>query len=259
MQQRAKNWIKGWANAFLFPVRSIVAKRFSPCVFLPTSSGWRAYTHGTSFPVAMPGEKAVEYFRFKVPHENAVVFDVGGELGLEMLQLSEMVGPQGKVFTFECFPGHLERLRWLAREKPNVTVVPKACWNHTGALDLMTGHTPGSNTAIPEARGQRGQALGNQQISKISVEADTLDNMWASLADGLPIDFLKMDIEGAEYEALEGAHEMLAKTRYAVVAAYHMRNGCRTAWRVAQTLELAGFDVFVGDNLHVYATNRARV
>jgi FkbM family methyltransferase len=259
MQMQAKKWVRAWANAFLFPVRSIVAERFSPCVFLPTLSGWRAYTRGTSFPVAVPGEQAVEYFRFKVPQKNNVVFDVGGELGLEMLQFSEMVGPRGKVFTFECFPEHLEKLQSLAREKSNVTVVPKACWNSSGSLDLITGHTPGSNTAIPEARGQRGQVLGNQSTSRISVDADTLDNMWRSLTGGLPVDFLKMDIEGAEYEALDGAPEMLAKTRYAVIAAYHMRNGCRTAWRVAQTLEEAGFDVIVGENLHVYATNRVRV
>jgi hypothetical protein len=62
-----------------------------------------------------------------------------------------------------------------------------------------------------------------------------------------------MDIEGAEYEALAGATEMLRHTRRAVIAAYHIRDGVRTANRVAEMLRTAGFTVEIGDNHHVYA------
>lgn len=258
MNPRLKKCLKAWANAFFFPCRSVIDDSVRPCVFVPTFTGWRAFTQGTSFPVTMPGEQAVEYFRLNVPPKGGVAFDVGGELGGEMLQFSAMVGSKGKVFTFECFPAHLERLKALARGRPNINVVPKACWNCRCSLDLATGHTPGSNTAIPEARGHKGQPLGNLEAAVTLVQADTLDNMWRDLHGGGVVDFLKMDIEGAEYEALAGAQEMLKKTRYAVIAAYHIRDGCRTAWRVARDLESAGFDVLVtGKNPHVYATNRA--
>lgn len=231
--------------------------RFSTGVFFPTSRGWKAWTHGRVFPISHPCTQALGYFRERVPQKGDVVFDVGGELGLEMLQFSGLVGPHGKVLTFECYPPHLEKLHRLARSRPNITIIPKACWNKPGRLDLMTGHTPGSNTAIQDARGQRGQALGNPQAAAISVEADTLDNVWHSMHEARPVDFLKMDIEGAEYEALQGAKEMLTKTRYAVIAAYHLRDGIRTAWKVAHDLQAAGFEVSVGENLHVYATNRS--
>lgn len=63
-----------------------------------------------------------------------------------------------------------------------------------------------------------------------------------------------MDIEGAEYEALEGASELLAATKKVVIAAYHMRDGVPTAERVREILLQAGFSVIVGDNLHVYGS-----
>jgi FkbM family methyltransferase len=259
MSEAIKQRVKHWAHFATFPIRSVVDGRFSPCVFLPTTSGWKAWTHGRIIPIAFPCTQAVEYYRERVPRRGGIVFDVGGELGLETLQFSQLVGPEGKVFTFECYPPHLNRLRELAKQRSNIIVVPKACWDCQTCLDLMTGHTPGSNTAIPNARGQRGQALGNSQDAKTTVEADTLDNIWMSLHGGATVDFLKMDIEGAEYEALAGAKEMLKKTRYAVIAAYHLRDGIRTAWKVAQQLQTAGFEVSVGDNLHVYATNTSMV
>jgi hypothetical protein len=62
-----------------------------------------------------------------------------------------------------------------------------------------------------------------------------------------------MDIEGAEYEALEGAPAMLAQTRQAVIAAYHIRDGVPTAARVDAMLKAAGFRTRIDENLHVYA------
>jgi FkbM family methyltransferase len=257
MLQRTKLLARRWAHFATFPLRSVVDGRFSPGAFFPTPSGWKVWTHGRVFPIAYPCVQALEYFRERVPQKGEVVFDVGGELGLEMLQFSKLVGPEGRVFTFECYPPHLDKLRLLAQNRPNITIIPKACWNKPSRLDLMTGHTPGSNTAIQDARGQRGQALGNPQAEATAVEADTLDNVWKSMHGAQLVDFLKMDIEGAEYEALQGAKQMLSKTRYAVIAAYHLRDGTRTAWRVAHDLQAAGFEVSVGDNLHVYATNRS--
>jgi hypothetical protein len=50
------------------------------------------------------------------------------------------------------------------------------------------------------------------------VSADTLDNLFADTA----IDYLKMDIEGADLDALEGGRNLLRRCRPVVaVAAYH--------------------------------------
>ena len=214
-------------------------------------------TRGVTIPVNTFSLPALEYFRHFVPEKGSVVFDVGGELGLEACQFSKIVGEKGKVFTFECLPTHLKALEKIAESRSNLEVVNKACWNKKDTLTFFEGHTPGSGTAVPEAKGQRGQDLANEEGGEIKVEADTLDQLWNTYADSCQVDFLKMDIEGAEYEALEGAIELLAKTNKVVIAAYHLREGVRTADKVAVMLKESGFEVRIDENDHVYGWRKS--
>lgn len=219
---------------------------------IPTCRGWFAYTRGKFFPVKSVSVVALEYFRHFVPKKKGIVFDIGGEQGFEAIQFSQMVGPKGKVYVFECFSPHVEQLKRIAHKRKNVFIVERACWNVKANIAFYRGHTPGSNTAIPKCTGQRGQLLADACAEKIIVAADTLDNLWTELIDRNPIDYLKMDIEGAELEALEGADELLRKTDKVVIAAYHRRNGEPTAVKVGKILKEAGFTIRTDENLHVY-------
>ncbi|MCP9773651.1 FkbM family methyltransferase [Synechococcus sp. Tobar12-5m-g] len=231
---------------------SIFSPRIGFTVFFKRGGIWHAFSRGRFFRVASPTLQAMEYFRHFIPPSKGVVFDVGGELGFETQQFAHLVGSSGKVFVFECMPDHVEGLNRLAEYYPQVQVINRACWNVDTSLEFFIGNTPGSNSAVADAKGQHGQDLANTQTSLI-VQADRLDNLWKDLHHGKPVDFLKMDIEGAEYEALEGATEMLASTRFAVIAAYHMRDGTTTACRVEEVLKSAGFFTRTDENLHVYA------
>jgi hypothetical protein len=61
------------------------------------------------------------------------------------------------------------------------------------------------------------------------------------------VDFLKMDIEGAEIEALQGAVRTLRNTRKVAITAYHVRNGKPTAPFVISFLKSLGFNVMIID------------
>jgi len=242
-------------KALAFPVYSLFSKRIGFSVFFPSLNGWWLYTRGKFVPSSgPPGVSSLEYFRYFVPQSGEIVFDVGAELGLETRQFAMMVGEKGQVFTFECFPAHLSKLLALAERYSNIKVIDKACWNRPKQLTFFRGHTPGSNTPLPGIKGIAGQPLGDEEADTLTVEAQTLDEMWKRYAGGIDVDFLKMDIEGAEWEALEGAFELLKYTKKVVVAAYHERDGVRTAPRVSQILRESGFTVRIGENLHVYAT-----
>lgn len=236
----------------LFPIYSLFNRNIGFSIFYKQGSEWMLSTRGVTVPVNSFSLSAIEYFRHFVPDRGGVVFDVGGELGLEARQFSGIVGDEGKVYTFECLPTHLESLNEIAKERLNLEVINKACWNKKDTLTFFEGNTPGSGTAVPDAKGQRGQDLANTEGREIKVEADTLDCLWQLHADGCQIDFLKMDIEGAEYEALEGATGLLEKTNKVVIAAYHLREGVRTADKVAVMLKESGFEVRIDENDHVY-------
>ncbi len=251
--------LRSWAGALkraayiaAFPFYSLFSSKIGFTIFFGRSGNWQAFSRGRVFRVAEPRLWALEYFRHFIPTPGSIVFDVGGELGFESMQFAELVGQGGKVFVFECMPEHIDRLNKLALTYPNIQIVNRACWNSETNLEFFVGNTPGSNTAVPDAKGQRGQLLADSN-NVLVVTAQPLDILWQELHGGKSIDFLKMDIEGAEYEALEGAKQMLAATKFAVIAAYHIRDGVTTAARVDAMLKAAGFKTRVDENYHVYA------
>lgn len=246
------NYLKQIIRCILFPGFSLFSKRVPFTIMIPFLNGWHAYTLGRIFPVKEPAIHCLEYFRYFIPKRGGIIFDVGGELGFETKSFSSIVGKNGKVFVFECFPAHINRLKQIAKKRKNIFVVEKACWNSKTKLEFFKGHTPGSNTPVPNALGQNGQELADMGSEKIFVWADRLDSLWKELTGNAEIEFLKMDIEGAEIEALKGAKELLKSTKKIVVAAYHIRDGRPTAKKVAQCLVASGFDVKIDENLHVY-------
>jgi len=238
----------------LFPIFSLLSRKVGFAFFYKNNGEWKLWTRGVSIPVRGPSASAFEYFRHFVPAKGGIVFDVGAERGTQTQQFSRIVGERGTVYAFECLPSHSATLNQLARNLKNVRVIDKACWNQRQKLTFYEGQTPGSGTAVADAKGQRGQALANTHRGGFEVEADTLDRLWREYARSHTVDFLKMDIEGAECEALEGATSLLANTRKVVVAAYHWRDNAPTAARVAERLKAAGFTVRVDENAHVYGT-----
>jgi FkbM family methyltransferase len=241
------------AYAAAFPIYSLVSPKLGFTIFFRRQGAWHAYSRGRSFRIHEPRLWAMEYFRHFVPAKGAVVLDVGGELGFESAQFANLVGEKGKVIVFECMPEHVKGLQALSAKHSQMSVVNCACWNEVTQLEFFLGNTPGSNTAVPDAKGQRGQTLASSAGASLKVDAKPLDLLWKELLNKQPVDFLKMDIEGAEYEALEGAKEMLTHTRFAVIAAYHIRDNVPTARRVDQMLKASGFKTRVDENLHVYA------
>ena len=93
-----------------------------------------------------------------------------------------------------------------------VIIVPKAIWKNEGTLTLHTSHMNSAMSSI--VRSQRG---GDLEVPTVSI-----DQLVAEL--GLErVDYLKIDIEGAEREALEGAQETITKYQpRLLIDSYHM-------------------------------------
>ena len=119
-----------------------------------------------------------------------------------------------KVIAIEPEPVNLECLRRnLAREiaAGRVIVVPKGAWSSEKTITLFLGiDNSGMNTMIEGAGGDA-----------MEVPVTTIDNLVRSLH--LPrVDYIKMDIEGAEREALAGAIETLRQFRpRLMIDSYH--------------------------------------
>jgi FkbM family methyltransferase len=180
------------------------------------------------------------YLKKGAPQPGQIVFDAGAFCGEMTLIFSRMVGPTGRVFAFEPDPANLSLLKRNLAEAgaTNVTVVERGLWKETTELTFVTGMTLGSHVAS-------GRETGSVKLPVLSF-ADA-----CRLAGRMP-DFVKMDIEGAEIEVIEGALTELAtaRTRFAI-ASYHERDGGQTAGLLEPLLRRAGYQVETGHPEHL--------
>jgi FkbM family methyltransferase len=147
-------------------------------------------------------------------HRGDVVLDGGAHYGVYVrhaLSLGAKV-----VVAIEIAPGNVACLRKTFAEEVRagrVIVYPKGIWSRDEEVVLQMGRTSAGNTVATERK---------DQGPKVSLT--TIDKLVAELR--LPrVDFIKMDIEGAEPKAVVGATETIRKFRPRLaLSAYHFRN-----------------------------------
>ena len=176
--------------------------------------------------------------------EGDIVVDAGAFTGDFTVYASRKVGPRGHVVAFEPDPKNLRRLnRNLRGELKNVTIIEKGLWNRSDTLTFRMGDSGLTSGTMDLANGANAH--------DISVKVASLDEELQRL--GIPhIDVLKMDIEGAEIEALMGSQKTLRESNaYACIATYHIRDGQTTSGSVEQQLKDLGYHTFSGFPMHL--------
>ena len=143
-----------------------------------------------------------EFFKDQVKRGNVFV-DIGANIGYFTLIAARLVGETGKVFAFEPDPVNCTLLgkNIRANEYANVVTVQKAVSDKTGEIKLY----------LCENRGDHRIYDSHDRRASIVIQATRLDDYFRNY-DG-QIDFVKMDIQGAEGGAVEGMLEVLKKNR----------------------------------------------
>jgi len=137
-------------------------------------------------------------------------YDLGAHSGFFSLLAARAVGPSGAVLAVEADPENAEIVRAnVARNRlQQVTVLESAVWSSSGQVSFAPAST--STQGHIAADGQAGRA----------VPAVSLDDM--VFRDGhRPPDFIKMDVEGAEWDVLQGASRVLAGGRPKLLCEIH--------------------------------------
>jgi len=136
------------------------------------------------------------------PKMGDIVIDVGAAFGFYTIIASKRVGQQGKVIAIEPQPDSFEMLnRNINLNKlANVMSLNYAVSSTKTTLKLYDSYS-----TIKERSGQSLQ-------SYIEVNAHTLDNLLRQL-DIDEVNWIKVDVEGAELEVLKGSAGILSKSR----------------------------------------------
>jgi FkbM family methyltransferase len=169
-----------------------------------------------------------------------VVFDVGANVGFFTLLASKLAGPAGHVYAFEPFPRNLSYIEKHLRlnDVANVTVQPIAIASTSGSARFGDGENDSQGKLS-----EKGELL---------VRTASLDDLMTEGSVRKPA-FIKMDIEGAESDALRGASTLLCASGITIVLSTHGHMQQEQCWSLLQRqkfkLELLRDGVLDGDYL----------
>lgn len=145
--------------------------------------------------------------------EPLVVYDIGarGRLQPHWDQFAQAKDERFRFVLFDPDPQAAAELRDVYADNPLVTVVEKAALHRAGTFDLhITRHATCSSILEPdfEVLGQYAIAPIFEVVRKVAVDCDRLDTIRSS--ENLPRpDFMKIDVQGAEYLVLSGMGDLL--------------------------------------------------
>jgi FkbM family methyltransferase len=174
-------------------------------------------------------------------------FDLGANIGLMAAPILDRV-PDCRVLSFEPSANVLPYLQRTASESPNATrwtVVPKAVGAQVGTVKFSLN----SPTNSPYDGIHATDRVTSER--QVEVEMTTIDAEWKRL--GMPkVSGIKIDVEGAELSALQGARECLAQEKPPVLLEWNAENlapyHCAPESLLAFAEEI-GWQVFAMPNL----------
>jgi FkbM family methyltransferase len=142
------------------------------------------------------------------------VLDIGAHHGLYSLLSSRCVGRKGQVIAFEASPRECRRLGKHVRVNgcSNVRIEPCAAGSQPGTADLYV-----VDGACDWGNSLRAPAV-KESTYKVRVEVRTVDDVLQSLGISR-VDFIKLDVEGAELSVLHGATRLLSGPRRPAILA----------------------------------------
>ncbi len=133
------------------------------------------------------------------------VADIGANIGFMAVHAGDAVGPDGTVLAFEPEPKNFALLAENARH---------ARWRNVIPIEAAVGETPGTLTLYlsPRDSGDHRTVPGSGDRASTTVASVAIDDLAARRRT--TIHFAKMDIQGAEGQALRGMRNTLASPEF---------------------------------------------
>jgi FkbM family methyltransferase len=203
------------------------------------SAGYPVSLYATSLGVATTFiQRHYAYDARVAPDKGDCVLDAGGCWGDTALFFADAVGKSGHVYSFEFIPSNVAILKRNIAMNPDlqaqVTVVEAPLWGRSGQVFFCTDEGPSSRLSTKRD--------SDQQVETTTI---TIDDFVTQ--NGLQhLDFIKMDIEGAELPALRGAE--VALRRFKPKLAISLYHSLSDFWQIPEYLQSlnCGYKFYLG-------------
>lgn len=139
-----------------------------------------------------------------------LTLDGGANVGLHTFPMSRAVGPDGRVIAVEPLASERAKLERVIAQRGirNVDVVPKALYHERGVVEFTLVVDAPTSSSIAK------RDFGDLVQQHMNVETVLLDDL---LADVTAWRFAKLDLEGAEFRALQGGSRAIRRHKPLVV------------------------------------------
>lgn len=145
------------------------------------------------------------------PKEGDTVVDVGAHIGKYTIVASKMVGSKGKVIAIEAHPANYDVLKKnIALNKlNNVIALNFAVHSKEGMVKL---YEPGQEEGFTIYNTIMTDRKTSNKQNYVEVHAKTLDSIFLENAIK-EVNWIKIDVEGAEFDVLSGARNILSNSK----------------------------------------------
>ena len=214
------------------------------CNDIPCSGEWECaldykvhINDGRNFHVLYKDIFRHRIYYFDCDRRDPLVLDCGSNIGMSILYFKH-VYPAARIVAFEPDPTILPYLRDnLARNGiTDVKLIESALWR---ADQPKTLHSDG----------KYGSSIAGHAATDSSAHSATHTVSCVRLRDYLtePVDFLKMNIEGSEWDVLSDSEDRLHQVRAMVVEYHHLPGLPRTLHKILELLDRQGFEYLIND------------
>lgn len=183
------------------------------------------------------------YLKIYLPKKDDIVIDAGAFIGNFSVLASRLVGKNGRVIAFEPDKIVADKLRKRVKKMKlnNIIVVNKGL-----------GKTNKKITAYSNRPGELSLTYKQKNSAIQTINLTSIDSFLEKHKIG-KVNFIKMDIEGAEIEAIKGAIKTIKKCFPCfAIASYHILGSENTSSRLEKMFKKFKYQVvFTGNNKHL--------
>ena len=178
---------------------------------------------------------ADKFYEFQTDQPQPVILDCGANVGMSLLYFKEIY-PQARITAFEAEASIAALLRdnLQANGISDVEVIDKAVWIDDQGVEF--GSEAADSSSIFSESGQKKRVPSVRLRDYLEKEAR--------------IDFLKIDIEGAEIDVLTDCADALGNVQNLFVEFHSYLGHSQSLASVVKVFETNGFRYYVGTNQH---------